>query len=37
MHPLFHKTIGQMMLVMAAVGMVSLGSFMIGKIVDIRI
>ena len=36
MHPLFHTTLGQILLVIAAI-MVALGSWVIGKIVDIRI
>ena len=36
MHPLFHTTLGQILLVVAAI-MVALGSWVIGKIVDIRI
>ena len=36
MHPLFHETLGQVLLVVAAL-MVALGSFIIGKIVDIKV
>ncbi len=36
MHPLFHTTLGQILLIGAAI-MVALGSWVIGKIVDIRI
>ena len=36
MHPLFHKPLGQLLLVAAAV-MVALGSWSIGRIVDIRV
>ncbi len=36
MHPLFHTSLGQILLVIAAI-MVALGSWVIGKIVDIRI
>lgn len=35
MHPLFHKTFGIVMLITAAV-LVALGSFVIGKIIDIK-
>jgi tight adherence protein B len=36
MHPLFHETLGHALLIFAAI-MVALGSWVIGKIVDIRI
>ena len=36
MHPLFHTTLGQLLLVAAAL-MVALGSWVIGKIVDIKV
>jgi tight adherence protein B len=36
MHPLFHRTAGQLLLVMAA-GLVVLGSWLIGKIVNIKL
>jgi tight adherence protein B len=36
MHPLFHRTVGVVLLILAG-GMVSIGSWIIGKIVDIRI
>ena len=36
MRPLFHETVGQVMLGLA-VGMIALGSFLIGKIIDIRV
>ncbi len=36
MHPLFHKPLGQVLLVAAAL-MVALGSWSIGKIVDIKV
>jgi tight adherence protein B len=35
MHPLFHKTLGEVLLVITA-GFVALGSFVIGKIIDIK-
>ena len=36
MRPLYHTTLGQILLIGAAI-MVALGSWVIGKIVDIRI
>ncbi len=36
MHPLFHETLGRALLVLAAV-MVALGSWVIGKIIDIKV
>jgi tight adherence protein B len=36
MHPLFHETVGQALLIGAGL-MVALGSYLIGKIVDIRV
>jgi tight adherence protein B len=36
MHPLFHETLGKFLLVLAAC-MVAFGSYVIGKIIDIRV
>jgi tight adherence protein B len=36
MHPLFHKPLGQLLLVLA-IAMVAIGSWVIGKIVDIKV
>jgi tight adherence protein B len=36
MHPLFHTTLGRILLLLAAIS-VALGSWIIGKIVDIRL
>jgi tight adherence protein B len=36
MHPLFHTLAGQLLLILAAI-MVTIGSWIIGKIVDIEI